>query len=214
MRLMSSLLALVVVAGLAGCAARPVVTARAVGGADFRRYRTYAIKPGNVAYPGAQAAERAAIELRIQDAVAVELEARGLTPRPDGPDVIVTYTAGAQREDLGRDGRTPAGVELRGRAGGGCDEPGALAAGGWRDGAVDLQTRRRYREGNLVIDLLAGKTRKLVWRATANVEIASDRGARMIGPVVARAFKRYPVKRVTAAAGVTTRRGTSVKSEE
>jgi len=198
MRRAGSLWLLVAVTGLSGCARQPVVKAHATSGADFGGYRTYAIKPGNVVYPGAPTAQRAQIELRVQDAVADELEARGLTPQPDGPDVIVTYTAGAQRRDVAADEvRAPDGVDVRGAAGGGYDEPGAVTAREWLGSSADLHARRRYTEGNLVIDLLDGKTRKLVWRATVNLELASDRGARMIGPIVARAFDRYPVKRQT-----------------
>jgi hypothetical protein len=56
-----------------------------VPGADVTRYQTYAIRPGNVAYPGAPEAQRAEIERRIQHAVAAELEGRGLEPQPEGP---------------------------------------------------------------------------------------------------------------------------------
>lgn len=189
----------VLMIGLSGCSARPVVKAHATGGGgDFARYRTYAIKPGNVVYPGAPAAQREEIELRIQDAVAAELEARGLAAQPEGPDVIVTYTAGAQRQEAGVGGaRAPEGVDVRGPAGGGYDEPGAVTAREWPDASADMEARRRYTGGNLVIDLLDGRSRKLVWRATvADLELASDRGARLIGQVVARAFERYPVKRL------------------
>ena len=187
-------------AACGGCARQPVVRANATGGGgDLARYRTYAIKPGAVVYPGAPDAQRQEIESRIQDAVAAELEARGLSPQPDGPDVIVTYTAGAQRQRMTReDVRAPQGVDVRGPAGTGYDEPGAVAAREWPDASADLESRRRYTDGNLVVDLLDGRTRKLVWRATANLELASDRGARMIGPIIARAFERYPVRRVGA----------------
>ena len=186
--------------GSSGCSPGPAVRANAMAGtAELAGYRSYAIRPGTVVYPGASAEQRAAIEQRIQDAVASELEARGLTPQPDGPDVIVTYTAGAQQRAAGDDGvRAPEGVDVRGPAGGGYDEPGAVRAREWPDGDADRQSRRRYTEGNLVIDLLDGTSRRLVWRATANLELASDRGARMIGQVVARAFERYPVARPPA----------------
>lgn len=178
-----------------GCGRGPAVRARAVGGGDLARYRTYAIKPGNVVYPGAQAAQREEIERRIQDAVADELEARGLTPQPEEPDLVVTYTAGAQRAGGAADlpVRAPVGVDVRGPAGGGYDEPGAVAAREWPDASADLADRRQYTAGNLVIDLLDGRSRKLVWRATVtDLEIASDRGARLIVQAVARAFQKYP----------------------
>jgi hypothetical protein len=186
-----------ILAGGFGCGRQPAVRARAVGGGDFTRYRTYAIKPGNVVYPGAPAAQVEEIERRIQDAVAAELEARGLTPQPDEPDLIVTYTAGAQRAGgaAAAQARAPVGVDVRGPAGGGYDDPGAVAAREWPDASADLADRRQYITGNLVIDLLDGPSRKLVWRATAaDLEIASDRGARRIVQAVARAFEEYPVR--------------------
>jgi hypothetical protein len=187
-----TLLALTIALG--GCARQPRITSTATPGTDFTKYRTYAIKPGNVAYPGASDPEREAIAQRIQDAVAMELEGRGLVPQPEGPDVVVTYTAGAR--EVGGDAapvRAPVGVDVRGPAGGGYDEPGAVTAREWPDAAADMEGRGRYREGTLVIDLLDGQSRHLVWRATATLELASDRGGRMIGPTVSRAFESLPL---------------------
>jgi hypothetical protein len=214
MKCMSAAVILMVLASSnCGCERGPAVRARAVGGGDFARYRTYAIKPGNVIYPGAPAEQREEIERRIQDAVAAELEARGLTPQPDEPDLVVTYTAGAQRAGAGggTPPRAPVGVDVRGPTGGGYDEPGAVTAREWPDASADLADRRQYTGGNLVIDLLDGQTRKLVWRATAaDLEIASDRGARRIVQAVARAFERYPVARGREGGKVTRGQGDKV----
>src|SRR5688500_14808009 len=103
----------------AGCSPQPRIRSQATPGTDFSKYRTYAIKPGNVAYPGASEAQRAQIEQRIQEAVARELEARGLTPQPDDPELIVTYTAGAQQQQktTGAVERPAEGVDIRGPSG-------------------------------------------------------------------------------------------------
>ena len=185
---------------LSGCS-QTHVTSQATAGTDFTKYQTYAIKPGNVAYPGASDAQRQEIERRIQEAVALQLEGRGLTPQPEGPELIVTYTAGARAADGPWSGggspevRAPVGVDVRGD-GGGYDEPGLVRAREAPDGGVgDAEVRRRYTEGSLVIDLLDGKSRKLVWRATANLELASAGGARAIDEVVARAFAELPLGR-------------------
>src|SRR3990170_172784 len=66
-------LVLVLAAAAAGCSRQPRVTSTATPGTDFGKYRTYAIKPGNVAYPGAPPEQRDAIAHRIQDALAAEL---------------------------------------------------------------------------------------------------------------------------------------------
>src|SRR5688572_1814769 len=103
------LLALVVV----GCA-QPSVRVQTTPGIDFTKYRTYAIKPGNVVYPGSPEERREDIARRIQDAVAIELESRGLTPQPEQPDVVVTYTASAKAQDSsGSNTRAATGVNIR-----------------------------------------------------------------------------------------------------
>ena len=184
----------VAAAAAAGCAKQPRVTSTVTPGTDFSRYRTYAIRPGNVVYPGASAEKRDAIVQLIQDAVAAELEARGLQPQPDEPDLVVTYTAGARQMGGGPDlGRAPAGVNVRGPGGGGYDEPGAVVAREWPDAAADMESRERYQEGTLMIDLLDGKSRHLVWRATADAELASDGSGRRIAPIIARAFAGLPL---------------------
>ena len=174
---------------VAGCSPHPRVRSTATAGADFSRYHTYAIRPGNVVYPGAPEAQRQAIAQRIQDAIAAELEGRGMTPQPEQPDLVVTYTAGAQQSGgAGAAGvRAAEGVDVRGPSG--YDEPGLVRPREWDDAAADLESRRRYNQGNLIIDLLDGKTRRLIWRATTtDLELASDRGAKMIDQVVHRAF--------------------------
>ena len=181
------------VVAAAGCGSQATVRSQTTPGTDFRKYHSYAIKPGTIVYPGATEAQRTDIEKRIQDAVAAELEGRGLTPQPDEPELIITYTAGARQQDMAAGGeRAPVGVDIRSNEGG-YDEPGQVRAREWPDAAADIQSRNRYTEGNLVIDLLDGKSRKLVWRATANLELASDRGGKQIPSIVAKAFQGVPL---------------------
>ena len=164
-------------------------------GTDFSKYHTYAIKPGNIVYPGSSPDARKDLEQRIQGAVAAELEGRGLTPQPDEPDLIVSYTASAQQVNPGSPGGGPSGaalpdgVDIRG-GGGGYDEPGLVRPREGDDPGATAESRRRYREGNLVIDLLDGRTRRLVWRATSSeVELSSDHDSRLLDSVVQRAFE-------------------------
>ena len=177
-----------------GCAQQPRIRTQVTPGTDFSKYHTYAIRPGNVVYPGASEAQRAEVEKRIQDAIARELESRGLIPQPDDPELIVTYTAGAQQQQQKTTGavdRPADGVDVRGPSG--YDEPGQVRARELPDAAADMEFRRGYAEGNLVIDLLDAKTGRLVWRATVNLELASDRGGRLIEPIVAKAFADVPL---------------------
>jgi hypothetical protein len=190
---LSTPLALILVAAVVGCSPAPRVQVQTTPGIDFTKYRTYAIKPGNIVYPGSTDAGRQQIAQRLQDAVAMELEARGLAPQPEGPDLIVTYTASAQpTESSGPAVRAAEGVNVRGPGGNPYDEPGGVAPRELPDASVDQEFRRKYTEGNLVIDLLDGKSRRLTWRAMANAEIDSNRGGKRLEQVVARAFEQFP----------------------
>jgi hypothetical protein len=177
-----------------GCAQKPRVRTTVTPGTDFSKYHTYAIKPGNIVYPGSSPDARKELEQRIQGAIAAELEGRSLVPQPDNPDLVVTYTASAQQVKTGgtgggpEGGALPEGVDVRG-GGGGYDEPGLVRPREWDDPGANAEWRRQYREGNLVIDLLDGKTRRLIWRATSSeVELASDKNSRLLDSVVQQAF--------------------------
>jgi hypothetical protein len=177
-----------------GCAQKPRVRTTITPGTDFSKYHTYAIKPGNIVYPGSSPETRKDLEERIQGAIAAELEGRGVMPQPDNPDLVVTYTASAQQVKAGGNsagpegGALPEGVDVRG-GGGGYDEPGLVRPREGDDPGANAEFRRQYREGNLVIDLLDGKTRRLVWRATSSeVELASDKNSRLLDSVVQQAF--------------------------
>jgi hypothetical protein len=200
------LLLFVGLGALAGCSRQAPVKALATPGTDFSRYRTYAIKPGNVVYPGAPEEERRDVVQRVQDAVATELEGRGMEPQPDNPDLIVTYTVGAnQREvDVGAK-RAPVGVDVREGGGNPYDEPGLVQARELPDAATDDELRRYNVEADLLIDLLDGKSRKLVWRATSVVDLAPARRSRSINQVVRKAFAGLPLGIVGRGLTTTTR---------
>ena len=189
---------------LVGCTG-PKVRVQTTPGIDFTKYRTYAIKPGNVVYPGAPEERREEIAKRIQDAVAMELEPRGLAPQPEQPDLVVTYTASAKvQQPSGESGRAPVGQDIREPGGNPFDEPGALRALESPDAGADQGFRGRYVQGNLVIDLLDGKTRRLAWRAMASVELASDKRGRLIEQVVSKAFEELPLGKRGAVQPATT----------
>src|SRR5687767_15080 len=103
---------LLLIALVPGCAWQSPVKVQPTPGTDFSKYHTYAIRPGNVVYPGASEAERAQIEQVVQDAVGTVLESRGLAPQPDEPDLVVTYTLGARSSTgIGSGGRAPVGQD-------------------------------------------------------------------------------------------------------
>ena len=192
------LVALVVV--VSGCSGNSPVKVHPTPGTDFSKYQTYAIRPGNVVYPGASEAERGGIEQLVQDTIGASLESRGLAPQPDEPDLVVTYTLGARATGgFGSGARPPVGQDAREPSGNPYDEPGYVRAPEFPDAAADAEMRAGNVRGNVVIDLLDGKSRRLVWRATADVDMAPSRRARAIRSVVERAFAEVPTLRATAA---------------
>jgi hypothetical protein len=194
--LVLSLFTLIVIAG---CAQQPTVRAKATAGIDFSRYRTYAIRPGNIVYPGASEEQRTRIGERIQNTVGEELESRGLTAQPESPDLIVTYTASAQAVNPSEPAvRAIQGGNTRGPGGNPYDEPGLVQERPGVEVPTDQEFRRGYTEGNLLIDLLDGKNRRLVWRAMANAELASDQKGKRIEKVITQAFEQFPISRMSS----------------
>ena len=181
---------------LAGCSPHAPLKVQPTAGTDFSKYQTYAIKPGNVVFPGASAAERARLERMVQDAVAARLEARGLVPQPDEPDLVVTYTVGARGGGFGPDGgRPPVGIEADAPTVNPYDQPGYVQPPGWTEPDPGAELRLGSVEGNLVIDLLDGNSRRLVWRATSGLDLTPARRLRAIESVVDRAFADLPTLR-------------------
>lgn len=191
-----SLLTLIV---LSGCAQQPTVRAKATAGIDFSKYHTYAIKPGNIVYPGASDEQRGSIAQRIQNAVGEELESRGLVLQRENPDLIVTYTASAQAVNQSDPAvRAIQGGNIRGSGGNPYDEPGLVQERPSIEVPGDQEYRRGYTEGNLLIDLLDSKNRRLVWRAMANAELASDQKGKRIEKVITQAFEQFPISRTAS----------------
>lgn len=182
-------LAIILLTTVVGCSGHSAVKVQPTPGTDFSKYQTYAIKPGNVSYPGAAAAEREAIERIVQNTIAARLESQGLVPQPDAPDLVVTYTVGA-RNNSGPavTSRPPVGVDSRAPGGNPYDEPGAVMTREGPDASADAELRAGNVDGNLVIDLLDGKSRRLVWRATSRLDLTASRRARVIQSVVDDAF--------------------------
>lgn len=181
-------------AALTGCSSQPRVKAQVTPGTDFSKYRTYAIKPGNVVFPGAPDTERQDVIQKLQDAIAAEMESRGLEPQPDAPDLIVTYTVGANPQQVAARGkRAPVGVDIRDPGGNPYDEPGLVMPRELPDASADTEIRRYNVEANVIIDLLDGRSRRLVWRATSVIDLTPTRRARSIDRVVRKAFADLPL---------------------
>jgi hypothetical protein len=141
-------------------------------GAQFARYRTFAIRDGEMNSRN-PALNGELVKKRIEADIANALTAKGLAMAPNGPaDLNVRYTFGAAR-----------GVK-----------PEAYPAG-WR-GWGTVIVREPFAEGTLVIDLRDPSTHSLVWRAIATVEKSNAYKVEgKIDDMVKKSLKKYPPKR-------------------
>jgi hypothetical protein len=143
---------------------------------DFARYRTFQVAACQT--PGAACgAEGSLLEDRIAAAVTSQLQARGLRPDADRPDLVVAFTVMTfTKGDLVQ----PSGVPPWGGLGGDI----------WSD---DI------RAGTLVLTVLDAHTRCAVWTARAQTEQQDFTSRAVIQSTVARALESYPPDRRLAA---------------
>src|SRR5579863_125922 len=138
--------------------------------ADFSRYKTFAIRGGQLNSRN-PALNTELVKKRIEADIAQSLTAKGLTMVAGRADLNVRYTLGAAR-------RTQ--VE-------------AYPAG-WR-GLGTRWVRVPYAEGTLVIDLRDPSTRSLVWRAIASEEKRDPTKLEgKLDDMVKKSLKKYPPK--------------------
>src|SRR6202142_367329 len=139
--------------------------------ADFSRYKTFAIRDGQLNSRN-PALNSELVKKQIETDIQRDLTARGLTLVTSGPsDLNVRYRFGSARKD-----------EIE------------TYPAGWRGWGTRV-VRVPYTEGTLVIDLRDPKTRSLVWRGIASEE-KSD-GTKIEGKLdamVRKAIEKYPPK--------------------
>jgi hypothetical protein len=140
--------------------------------ADFSKYRTFAIRSGQLNSKNA-ALNSELVKKQIETDIARDLGARGLMEVTSGPsDLNVRYTFGSARK-----------VETE-----------AYPAGwyGWGTRIV----RVPYAEGTLVIDLRDPTTRSLVWRGISSEEKSDPSKIEgKLDKMVKKALDRYPPKK-------------------
>lgn len=139
--------------------------------ADFSRYKTFAIRDGQLNSRN-PALNSELVKKRIDADIDRYLAARGLTMVSGQADLNVRYRLGSARK-----------TELE------------SYPAGWRGWGTRV-VRVPYTEGTLVIDLRDPATRSLVWRAIASVE---KRDANQIESkldnMVKKSMEKYPPKR-------------------
>jgi len=161
-------LAVLIAAAGSGCATTQISTDHDPR-ADFADYKTFAVQSGQVMRNGRVDPHDTLMRDRIDGALANVLQEKGLQAETQNPDLIVTYTAGAQTyADTG---------------GWGYDGYGF---GDYDDGLDTVQ------EGTLLIDVIDAHTQKLVWRSLAVADDQNFRSPQYIASTVNEALKKYP----------------------
>jgi len=139
--------------------------------ADFTRYRTFAIRGGQLNSPN-PALNSELVGKQIEADIESNLTARGLTKVTGRSDLNVRYTLGTRRNF----------------------ETEAYPAG-WR-GLGTRIVRVPYAQGTLVIDLRDPATRSLVWRAIATDEKRdATKLEGKLHDMVRKSIEKYPPKK-------------------
>lgn len=139
--------------------------------ADFTRYKTFAIRDGQLNSKN-PALNSELVKKQIENDIVRDLSARGLEVTTGRADLNVRYRFGSARKS-----------ELE------------SYPAGWR-GLGTRVVRVPYTEGTLVIDLRDPSTRSLVWRGIASEE--KSEGAKIEGKLndmVRKAIEKYPPKK-------------------
>ncbi len=138
--------------------------------ADFSKYKTFAIRNGQLNSKN-PALNSDLVKKRFDSDIERYLTARGLTEAADHPDLNVVYRFGTARE-----------VKVE-----------TYPAGwyGWGTRAV----RVPYAEGTLVIDLRDPSTHSLVWRAiSSEAKEDPNKIEGKLDDMVKKSFEKYPPK--------------------
>jgi len=175
----STIVALAAGIAIAGCATPLNVDYDYDTGADFGALKTFAWMPAT----GNAAADELLVK-RIRSSVDRQLQAKGRTPA-DSPDFLIAMELSGKTAYGGSAGvGVSVGIPV-GRA-------GRISAGGAKSRPIETK------EGRLVLDFLDGKTKSLVWRATASGAVqpnpSPEEQQQRINDVVAEMLARFPPK--------------------
>jgi hypothetical protein len=139
--------------------------------ADFAKYKTFAIRAGQLNSRN-PALNSELVKKQIENDIERDLAARGLTKVTGPADLNVRYALGAARR-----------TEIE------------SYPAGWRGLGTRL-VRVPYTEGTLVIDLRDPTTRSLVWRAIATEEKSDPNKLEgKLDDMVRKSIEKYPPKK-------------------
>lgn len=178
MRPLCLLLLVATAATAVGCAA-PKIGYDYDSSANFSAYRTYQWMPGNQEPTGDKRVDNSLVDARIRNAVEAQLRSKGYhqPPATGQPDFFVAYHAGVK--DLSKGASTQRYIGDRGS--------------GQYTTINDIQP---YKEGALLIDIVDGASKQLVWQGSALAEVdpgmtAKERNER-INRIVGAMFAHFP----------------------
>ena len=157
---------------------------------DFSRYKSFTLQiDAPIRADGVVDEQNTLAENRLRQAVARELQTRGLEATEAGADLTVRVSSrGAERTvivDSGWNGYPWAWGRRR-----------YWRGPYWGPYASDLWTRR-YLEGSVTVDIIERDSGELVYRAQVIDEIGNNRDKQVI-KTIDKAFKKFPVKEISA----------------
>jgi Domain of unknown function (DUF4136) len=137
---------------------------------DYTQYKTFRFGEGELLTPKDQRQLTAQqVDKWVKDAVARELELKGLKRVDSTADLVMSYVASTvARTDAGNVGPL-----------------------GMTPGSDERTYMKDYRMANLVIDLNDRRNIK-VWRVNATIEMISSNAEKVINQVVEKGFRKYP----------------------
>jgi hypothetical protein len=156
------------------------VETKAAKGIDMNVYSTFRVDRGEVVTLSDQRVNEDTLFHHIKQAITRELIGRGYKSVEDSTAQLVVSYVGefvvrTDIENLGPLGEQPV-----------SDPSQVDASRTWS---------REYKEGSLAIDIHDPSRRKTVWQSRSTVEVTSISDARAINGVVAKAFRKFPVKK-------------------
>lgn len=164
---MSALAAVLSLVG--GCVTTSAATSP---NANLASYRTFAFYRADT--PKQVAFERSPAGQVVQERIAADLQAKGLTETQENPDLLVAYHSKLQQKTDVTDWGY-----------------GGFYWGGPGDVTVD-----QYTQGTLIVDFIDPKTKQVVWRGTASAVANNpenpDTGK--IASAVDKLMKKYPAE--------------------
>jgi len=135
---------------------------------DFSAFKTYSWKK-------TKAAANDIADNRIRTSIAAQMSKKGFTEAESGGDVQITYRVTSK--DKKETERMPNMNRRGGHSG-------------------STRTTHIYTQGTLLIDILDGKSKELIWRATCRDSVSDpEKFEKNLASDVEKAFKKFPPKK-------------------